>query len=845
MPDAMNTSIYQKGITFRSLGILMLLLFVMAVLKQVAEVILMLPAPAEHTLPLPAVWVFLAFLLIAGLLWRTFRFRLLSRAETLCVFFALLLAGPIMTQGFWHRVLSISSTIPRTGDFAKFDALSDRMWPHGPNLLDGQLTPANVVEAHGVTWEKREVRAGQFQDVPVLRSTDGSGAFVRFTLPNDAHGILAGRHYLVAVLVQTTVLTPDSVVQARSFNANTRQSAPPELFSSRSLATPSFMFPSGFVRLGIYGVQFSPDTQAGIVVEFGLSGNGETALADPILMDVSTLEQAYIGRPIVTAAQSAELTDGELARVMIRPDRMLSPAGLRFILAGYVPVRDWLVPAIAWTSLILLILTATFAIGVLLRRQWIDNERFPLPVSYLSEALLGREGQPPIWQNRTMWTGFAISMAWCLMRAWNFYNPRVPDLNIAIPLQPYFAESASAPMWQNVTLSVSAIFVSLAVFMELGVLMSIVCGFFAYRALFWIGDFTGMAANAGYPFVSEQKVAAFLMYALFTLFFTRKYWARVFRAAWRNDLQASAGEALSYRSALLLLAACFAGAAAWARWINVGVAGILVFFSFVVLIGLVSARIRTECGTPFGYFAPDNGMLLLSLLGGITLFGAESMLVVLMASFLFMVSSFFLNPGAQVELLQMGRERQVVPRHLLYAMLAGVVGGMVIGGWVFLSNAYAIGGNNMHYAWAFDAKPWALYTYNQELNLAAQSLSGTAIQPAASGGIAPSTWAWVYAGGGTLLLAMLRQVFAGFWFHPVGFILGSSNMVNGVWGSCLAAWVIRLTVLKIGGAATVREKLRPFFIGVFIAAALSQLIMTTHAGMMFARGIENVYRAIP
>ncbi len=52
-----DKSEYQKGFTFRSLGIAILLLLLMAVLKQVAEVILMIPAPAEHTLPLHAIYM--------------------------------------------------------------------------------------------------------------------------------------------------------------------------------------------------------------------------------------------------------------------------------------------------------------------------------------------------------------------------------------------------------------------------------------------------------------------------------------------------------------------------------------------------------------------------------------------------------------------------------------------------------------------------------------------------------------------------------------------------------------------------------------------------------------------
>ncbi len=830
----------QPGITFKSFGILVLLMLLTVGLKQYAEVILSIPHPAEHTLPLPSLWIFLLFLLVSAGIRKVSGIRLLTRAELLCVFFALMIAGPIMTQGVWHRLLSITATLPKTGDFAKIDALSDRMWPQGPNLLQGILREDAVLSSEGeLSWKETEVFSGVEQTVPVLRSVR-DGAHVRFVLPTGPDGVRANIPFMASTLVHASNLSPDSVYYGRIYPDPARPDLYSVLFQGRALSRPSFMFPSGFARHGSYDLSFLPSSET-VILEFGLSGPGEIMLADPKLVDVSALEYAYRGRRIIDEEEAALLDADALADVVVRPSRMFSMAGLSFILSGYIPIRDWLSTVTAWTLIIVLVLTATFAIAVLLRRQWVDNERYPLPVTYVIDALVGRDGTPPIWKNRIMWTGFGISMFWCLMRGWHFYNPRVPNMEIAVALEPYFAESATLPMWRGVTFNVSAIFLSLAMFMELGVLMSIVAGYLIYRLLFFIGALSGMSSYPGYPFPPEQQVGGYLMYGLLIFVFTRKYWARVFKAAWTGDREASEGEAFSYRTALLVLLGCFVGAALWALWVGVNVPGLVVFFAFMVLTGVVAAKIRAECGTPFGYLSPYNGVLIISLLGGLSVFGADVMLVALMCSFMLFVTAFYLIPGAQVELLEMGREHQVVPRHLFYAMLLGVFGGMIIGGWVFLSNAYALGGSSMKYSWAFDLKPWYLYVMNQDLALATQRMTGDV----PSTGMAISTWGYIYAAVGTLILAVLRQVFAGFWFHPVGFMLGSSWFTWYVWGSCLAAWVLRLAVLKIGGAATVRDRLRPFFIGFFIAAVLSQLLFTIHAGFLAAEGIEQVYRAIP
>jgi len=833
---------YVPGITFRSMGVLLLLMLLMVALKQYVEVILGVYYPAEHTLPLPAIWVFLGFLAVAYLVRRFTTIRILSRAEMLCVLFALLIAGPLITQGGWHRFLSITATIPKTGDFAKMDALSDRMWPHGPNLLDGALTETGVSDARSVTWQEREVFKNRERLVPVLHGTNGGRAYVRFSLPVGSSGVRPQVPYLISFLVHASELGADSQYYARAYMDPADPERFNELVSSTTETVSSFMFPSGFQRRGMYDVSFDPPGDT-VTLEFGLNGVGTVAFADPKLMDVSALEMAYKGRQIIQERDALLMEEKDLVGLVILPDSMFSLAGLRFVLEGYIPVKDWIPMVSAWAILITLLLTATFCLAVLMRRQWLDNERYPLPMAYITTALIGKDGEVPIWKNRVMWAGFTIGMFWCLARGFNFYNPRVPDLNISVPLGPYFANSQFSPMWNGVTFEVTAIFLSLAMFMELGVLMSIVVGFLLFRGLFWFGNMTGISANAGYPFASEQQVGGYLMYALLIVVFTRKYWKSLIVAAYRNDQSASEGEAFSYRTAFIILGLCFAGAALWARWIGVGVGGILVFFLFLVITGLVCAKIRAECGTPFSYFAPNNGALVIFMLGGLTVFGAGAVLVALMCSFVLYVTVFFLIPGAQVELLEMGREHRVVPRHLFYAMLAGVAGGVFIGGWIFLSNAYAYGGSNMKYAWAFDPKAYYLFVMNSDLAVSARQLSGEAT---AAAGIHPSSWAYIYAAGGVLLLSVLRQFFAGFWLHPVGFMLGSSHFTTTyVWGSCLAAWIVRLTVLKLGGAVTVRDRLRPFFIGVFIAAVLSQLIFSVHAGFLVAAGTENVYREIP
>jgi hypothetical protein len=63
-----------------------------------------------------------------------FKFRLLTRAELVCVAFAMMMAVPMMTQGFWHRFLGITSAPLRNASFDYLDAYHDNLW-HSPQKL--------------------------------------------------------------------------------------------------------------------------------------------------------------------------------------------------------------------------------------------------------------------------------------------------------------------------------------------------------------------------------------------------------------------------------------------------------------------------------------------------------------------------------------------------------------------------------------------------------------------------------------------------------------------------------------------------------------------------------------
>jgi len=839
----MNPGLTPKAVMACLLGML-----AMGMLIQYSDINVGVRFASEHTLALPAIWVLAALTALSGLVFLLTRWRLLSRAEMLCVVFCMLISAPLMTQGFWHRIVAIVATNPRAADFEKLDAMNDSLWPHGPNVIGAAFDPANTAlsTAGDCRWEEIEYDAGRRARLPVLVNSNRDGsACVRIRLPvsrNGGLGVVPAEPCIVSVLARATDLGPQTRYTCRVH----ADDAPAftEFFSSAQTPKINFLHRTGFRRVGAYGVKFPDGARDFYTLELALQGNGRLELAAPKLFSVAALESIYKGRVLVTEREYAAMTPAERVGTVVKPDRLWSLRGIAFLLSGYIPVRDWAGPVTVWTLFVLLLLSAVLAINIIMRRQWLDNERFLLPTARIPAALLGEEegdaarALPSIWTNRMMHIGFAVALLWMLLKVWHFYNPRVPDVAVKFYLGQFFHDPSWGHMWDRWRFEVDGIFLSMCLFMELNVLLSLVVGYVLFRSQLWIGEIANLTVDPNYPYTDAQTTGAYLGYALILLVLARKYLWQTVQAAWRGKREASAGEALSYRNAYLLLIGATAGGVLWAHALGIAAASMLVFFVFLVAMSLVASRIRAECGTPWGYFIPWNLALVIGLLGGVWRFGPEAIIFCYLASFMLGPTVFFLIPGAQMELLGLGRRWQVTPRHLVGCVLLGVLGGMLIGGWVFLSNAYALGGDASRYQWAFETKWWYFFNYNQDLTAANNRMLG---QAAAAGASDPSGMAMILAGVVAMALTLLRQFFSGFWFHPVGFVLGGTEFMNYVWGSVLTAWAVRSVVLRFGGAATVRNKLQPLAVGLFLGSCAAYLVVLILSGYLRTVGVEAVY----
>jgi hypothetical protein len=144
---------------------------------------------------------------------------------------------------------------------------------------------------------------------------------------------------------------------------------------------------------------------------------------------------------------------------------------------------------------------------------------------------------------------------------------------------------------------------------------------------------------------------------------------------------------------------------------------------------------------------------------------------------------------------------------------------------VYLTTLYGFGASRLPVAADFGDKIGAFKTFNAELSSAQSALdaAGKSAGAATEANKSPY-YAMAFGALVTSAVSVLRQLFSGFWFHPVGVLMGPSSMMKELWGSLLVAGAIRWTVLKLGGASAVRSKLVPAAVGIFLAALVAYAI---------------------
>jgi hypothetical protein len=476
----------------------------------------------------------------------------------------------------------------------------------------------------------------------------------------------------------------------------------------------------------------------------------------------------------------------------------------------------WVVPLFWWLSFVGAIAVGSVALGVILRRQWVERERLSFPLAEVPVLLVGMRdggsGERPFYRQFLFWAGFAGPFFLVLWHVATFFYPLLPDLRIDTTWSSISFGRDYPPIYPRVNFFI----VGFAYFTDLRILLSI--WFFHLLAALQIGLSTRVGLGAGLPDagIYHQEFGGLTLF-VFACAFGR-----------RRD-PGDREELISYRSAVwaLLLAAVYCVAWLVRAGLRLDLALLFLFISFVFYLGL--ARILALSGLVFLAGGSNTQGLMLALLPR-SAYTASSLAASNVLFCTYQNNKGWVMPAASHTArlagdLGPGASRRL-GRTALIAFALALVASAAMTVWLgYRRGAYNLEG----FTWTNANQ----YPFNNTVTQVKELVAGVPYQKGA-------LWFFLFGGLVTVLLTVLTYRFPWWPLHPAGFTVAFAWSVETAASSVLVAWVVKAVILRIGGMNLYR-KARPVFLGIIVGYGAAILVAILADVLFFPEGGHYLY----
>jgi len=533
-----------------------------------------------------------------------------------------------------------------------------------------------------------------------------------------------------------------------------------------------------------------------LVISSGIPGMGLMQFLFPVLV-----VPVYFAKP---ENEWVEVLHPHLPKWLVVWDKM---AVMNFYEGDeVVPWLVWLKPLCAWFAFALVLYFVTICLCVILRKQWVERERYTFPLVQVPLDVVERPNPPALlnsfFRSKLVLIGILLPFVVHLINGLHRYFPAVPELPLRVDLYKPFTEKPWYVMrwWPPLRLFLYFSVIGVTYLLTLEVSFSCWFFFLLYKVQYIIIAAFSLPVN---PWVSasRQVMGGYLVLLGGMLWVSRAHLLSVFKKAFAfNDPVDDSEEPLSYRWAVfglifgfvaLLVMCSIAGMSLWVAFgVIVAVFIISTVLTWMVINGgllLVQAPLF-----PSEYLEIPLGTRILGPTN-VTLFAYQRIHLRDWGEF-FMPS--VMHGFKVTDAVELNRRR------LLGAMGVAVIVAMGVACYVSLSLIYSKGALNMQH-WTYINAPRGYF----------QHISSLLQYPRTT------QWNDVYSmliGGGVMfLLLFLRRTFIWWPLHPIGYAVGAVYSSYYLWSSIFIGWLIKYIILKFGGIRLYRN-LRPLFVAMIV-----------------------------
>lgn len=502
---------------------------------------------------------------------------------------------------------------------------------------------------------------------------------------------------------------------------------------------------------------------------------------------------------------------------------------------GGIPWGVWLVPLLAWGSLIFAIYLMLGCLGVMLRAQWAEREAltFPLlrlPIELAAGSATGSLERastthgsglfPAFFANPLMWVGFAIAVVVHGLNGLNLYFPDVPLVPLELPTAPLLSE---APWNQigTVPVAVNLIAVGVSYLLTSEVAFSLWFFYWFFKLQFITLYYLGFPSSAlpvaigvtgaTKVFAIYQVIGAFFVYAALLLWTGREHGRYIVQRAFhfhtrRTPAQkAEASEALSYPVAFWGFVFSFVFIMAWSMAAGMDWHVALWMWTCYLVIALCLTRLVAEGGILFasqGWTALGPAAQMLGSGAGTWLSPASTVPAAFVQASIGTDNRSLLLPGF-IHSFKLAHDYNINARALWALSLTCILISLSMTIVMRVRLGYEYGGLQLQNKW---------------VTTGGAQLPILTIVPLAEGtrDFNPINVLWLLLGGAMTQGMMLARTHL-LWFplHPLGLLMGLSYPMSRLWFSILLGWGLKVLLMRFGGIDTYR-RLMPVFLGLIL-----------------------------
>ena len=499
-----------------------------------------------------------------------------------------------------------------------------------------------------------------------------------------------------------------------------------------------------------------------------------------------------------------------------------------------IPWSVWVAPLLWWLSFVGAIAVGSVALGVILRRQWVERERLAFPLAEVP-LLLSRASDedrapasraPSFYRRPLFWVGFAIPFFVVMWHVATFFYPLLPDIRMDITWSSISFGRDYPPIYTRVHFFI----VGFAYFTDLRILLSI--WLFHLLAALQVGlsSRVGLATGLSGNGIYQQEFGGLAFFVIASLWVARRHLRHVFRSAFsRTGDAGDRDELISYRWAVwaLILAALYCFGWLVRAGFRPHLALLFLLIGFVFYLGL--SRILAMSGLVFLAGASNTQALMLDLLPR-SAYDPSSLAAANVLFSTYQNNKGWVMPAASHTAKLAGELGGEAPRSLgrsaLVAFALALVASVVVTIWL----GYRQGAYNFA-TWTF--RTANQYPYNNTVTQIKELTAGVPYQKSALG-------FFIVGALVTAALTVLTYRIPWWPLHPAGFTIAFAWSVRTAATSVFVAWAIKSILLRIGGIALYRRA-RPAFLGLIVGYAAGILIAMLVDVTCFPEGGHGLY----